>query len=190
MGLETEADEFAQRLGHRWLPASHVPWLSVRGHLDAYVQNHAPAETIGTLAAIHADLGGDAVALAAKRSGSVCPDLVTAEGQIVEVDEVQHFTTARERTLRFYTEDRGPFGFDVPEYRRLVARWRGEGDRAFAHKTSADFNFRGGRQAQRAYNDAPRDLLAPVFTGLPVRRIPVPDRNVARALREALAEQH
>jgi hypothetical protein len=107
------------------------------------------------------------------------PDFVHAElGVIVEVDEVQHFTTARLHSFDVYPADL-PLGFDIGEYRGLVDRWRTTGDRAFAHRVSADFPEAGGRQAQRAYNDALRDLLAPTFTGFPVVRIPVPDRLLA-----------
>jgi hypothetical protein len=75
-----------------------------------------------------------------------------------------------------------PLGCDIEEYRQLIGRWRSKGDAAFAHRVSRDFPRPGGRQAQRAYNDALRDLLAPTFTGRPVLRIPAPDRSVSTAL--------
>lgn len=160
-----------------------VPWLTGRGHLHEIAAADAPPSVLDTLAMIHSRLGGDAVALGARRRGNPpTPDLVhTGLGCFIEVDEVQHFTTARAVTLDLYPKD-APLGFDVDEYKALVGKWRSKGDRAYAHKVSADFPFAGGRQAQRAYNDALRDLLAPVFTGLPLIRIPVPDRSLAGAL--------
>lgn len=92
------------------------------------------------------------------------------------MDEVQHFTTARLKSFEFYPPD-SVLGFDMDEYRRLIVKWRAKGDSAFAHKVAPDFPNRGGRQAQRAYNDALRDLLAPTFTRLPVIRVPLPDRS-------------
>lgn len=159
-----------------------VAWLSGRGHLNPVV---AEADTlvIDALASMHAALGGDAQALATKRRGNPpTPDLVhTDTGAIIEIDEVQHFTSARLLTLERYPEH-VPLGFDPDEYRRLIQTWRHKGDAAFAHRVSHDFPRPGGRQAQRAYNDALRDLLAPTFTGLPVLRIPAPDRSPAAAL--------
>lgn len=160
-----------------------VPWLSGRGHLNPIVSEGAPAEVLDALGRMHSALGGDVEALAAKRAGSPpTPDLVHGpSGGIVEVDEVQHFTTARLLTLDHYPES-VPLGFEIGEYRRLIERWRPKGDRAFAHRVSTDFPRRGGRQAQRAYNDALRDLLAPTFTGLPVIRIALPERWSSSAI--------
>lgn len=157
--------------------ASKLPWLTGRGHLSPAVQEKAPAHVINALARMHSDLGGDAEALANKRPGNPpTPDLIhLGSGCLIEVDEVQHFTSARLRTFDFYPRE-VPLGFDVDEYRELIELWRSKGDRAYAHKTSVDFPKPGGRQAQRAYNDALRDLLGPTFTGHPVIRLPVPGR--------------
>lgn len=155
-----------------------LPWLSAQGHLNPFVQAKTAPEILEALASIHLTLGGNAAALSAKRTGAgPTPDLIhSPSGCLIEVDEVQHFTTSRRRSLDLYP--RVPLGFEVKEYRSLIDLWHARGDRAFAHKTSTDFPQPGGRQAQRAYNDALRDLLAPTFTGHPVIRIPVPDRVI------------
>jgi len=160
-----------------------VSWLSGRGHFNECLPGQAPLEVIGILGQIHEGLGGDSVVLGRKAEGSrPIPDLIHEElGCIIEIDEVQHFTTARLRTFEWYPAE-ADLGFDLLEYQRLSAKWASTGDRAFRHKVSADFPSPGGRQAQRAYNDALRDLLAPVFTGLPVIRIPVPDRSLSGAV--------
>ena len=158
-----------------------VPWLSGRGHLNTAVVG-TRSEILAALASAHAGLGGEADVLAEKRPANPpTPDLVhTGSGCIIEIDEVQHFTTARLLTFDHYPDVR--LGFDPEEYRRLIERWRAQGDAAYAHRVSSDFPRRGGRQAQRAYNDALRDLLAPTFTGLPTIRIPAPDRCPSAAL--------
>lgn len=162
---------------------TRAPWLTGRGHVNPVVQNAAPPEVIDALAEVHATLGGDASALASKRPGNPpTPDLIhTPTETVIEIDEVQHFTSARLRTLDLYPAD-VPLGFNLDEYKQLVENWRSKGDRAYAHKVAADFPQTGGRQAQRAYNDALRDLLAPTFTGHPVIRIAVPDRGIGTAV--------
>ena len=161
-----------------------VPWLSARGHLDPVVVDRAPASVVAALAEIHLRLGGDAAVLRAKAPRpSPTPDLVHTElGCIVEVDEVQHFTTARLSSLDSYPVA-VPLGFDADDYRAHIREWRSKGDAAFAHKLSKDFPNRGGRQAQRAYNDSLRDLLAPTFTGFPVIRIAAPGRSLNGVVR-------
>ena len=187
-GVHLDLLSAATRAGVPFALGRPVSWLSGRGHLNPIVAENAPPEVVDALARMHSALGGDAAALAAKRPGSPpTPDLVhTPSGGIIEVDEVQHFTTARLRTFEYYPES-VPLGFDVDEYRRLIERWRAKGDRAFAHKVSTDFPQLGGRQSQRAYNDALRDLLAPTFTGLPVIRIGLPERWSSGALRTLTA---
>lgn len=165
-----------------------LPWLSGRGHLNELVQREAPARLIAALEEIHRGLNGDAIALGAKRNASPpTPDLFHADsGCLIEVDEVQHSTTARLLTFDHYPSDL-VLGFDVVLYRALICEWKAKGDRAFAYKVSTDFPRPGGRQAQRAYNDALRDFLAPTFTGCPVIRIPVPDRNLTSAVQDLKA---
>lgn len=160
-----------------------VPWLTSRGHASDVVREKAPVDVVNALADIHARLGGDASLLAMKRAGTPpTPDLIhTPSGCLIEVDEVQHFTSARLLTFDSYPPG-SRLGFDIDEYRGLVAQWRSKGDRAYAHKVAVDFPRPGGRQAQRAYNDALRDLLAPTFTTHPVIRIPVPGRSLIGAL--------
>jgi len=160
-----------------------VPWLSGRGHHNETVLRDAPTEVVEVLAGIHRTLGGHDDVLRTKRAANPpTPDLVhVPTGCFVEVDEVQHFTTARETALRLYPPALD-LGFDVPEYLELIERWRPKADAAYAHRTSSDFPQVGGRQAQRAYNDSLRDLLAPTFTGYPVVRIAVPGRSMDGAL--------
>jgi hypothetical protein len=160
-----------------------VHWLSGQGHLADSLQGVVPADLLTVLATIHHQLGGNAALLASKSGGPPpIPDLIHDElGCVIEVDEVQHFTTARARTFDLYPET-VRLGYSLTDYRGLVRQWNKRSDGAFAHNTASDFPNPGGRQAQRAYNDALRDLLAPTFTGHPVIRIAAPDRNMGKAL--------
>jgi hypothetical protein len=160
-----------------------VHWLSTRGHLADSLQRVVSAELLGALTTMHQQLGGDDQLLAGKKGGNhPKPDLIHDElGLVIEVDEAQHFTTARALTFDLYPATIR-LGYSLDEYVGLVHQWKASGDRDFAHQTAADFPKRGGRQSQRAYNDALRDLLAPTFTGHPVIRIAAPDRNMGSAL--------
>lgn len=68
----------------------------------------------------------------------------------------RHFTSARLRRLELYLAD-APLAFDLDAYQALRRRWRGQADRAFAHRDARGFGP-GGRQRQRADYDALRDL--------------------------------
>lgn len=184
-GLHHQLLEQARAAGIPLRLGERTTWLTSRGHLADSLQSVVSADLLNVLATIHRRLGGDADLLAAKMSGNrPVPDLIHDElGCVIEVDEVQHFTTARVRTFDLYPGSLR-LGFDLANYLQLLTRWKAAGDRAFAHKTAADFPKPGGRQSQRAYNHALRDLLAPTFTGHPVIRIAAPDRSMAGALRQ------
>jgi hypothetical protein len=132
-------------------------------------------DTIAQLASIHTALGGEEPLLTAKRRGSnPRPDFVLAERRLlVEVDELQHFTTERLHALELYPAT-ASLAYDVEEYLALARRWAPSADRYRAAKTATDFPFPGGRRAQRAYFDSLRDLAAASF-GLSVLRVPAPE---------------
>jgi hypothetical protein len=175
----------AQAAGLELVADVTLPWLTRHGHLASHVRDRLPATTIGALDAILSALGGDADALAAKTRGSMTADfLVSATNMDVEYDEIQHFTTARIATLKFYPPA-ARLAFDPLEYLEIAERWRARGDKGFAHKHAAEFPGAAGRQRQRAYFDAFRDLAAPHFGNGPVLRVPAPDNNYERAV-EAL----
>lgn len=155
--------------------SASLPWLTNKGHLGNAAAAALPRDTVDQLRTIYMTLGGDEALLAGKRAGSDPRiDLLLADrGLAVEVDEIQHFTTDRLRTLEHYPPEANVL-FDVDGYRGLISRWQGMGDRYRAAKPTADFPHAGGRRAQRAYFDAFRDLAAPAF-GLHVLRIPAPE---------------
>lgn len=123
---------------------------------------------------MHARLGGDELLLRAKAERPLNPDFVLPNGQLVEVDEIQHFTSDRLLTLEHHPTG-ASLGFDRGTYRELCDHHHGTADRYRADKTATDFPFPGGRRAQRAFLDAVRDLIAPYLTGHPVLRVPAPE---------------
>ncbi len=169
---------------------SALQWLTNRGHLNPVLADAVPAPTLAILSSIHQRLGGDESLLAGKRAGSSPrPDFLLArEHLIVEVDEIQHFTSDRLATLELYPRN-ADLAFDVAEYRALITKWMAVADNYRAAKPAVDFPRAGGRRAQRAYFDSIRDLVAPSF-GWRVLRVPAPecDAGIAAArLRDRIA---
>lgn len=172
------------------LRAGHaLPWLTNRGHTEPTLRQALTSGALRCLEEMFAALGGDEAALAGKAPRGLAPDFLLAENeQLVELDESQHFTTARLTTLDHYGGDPAyPVGgFDIEEYRELCAQLRATSDRDFAHRTAAEFPGRHGRQRQRAYFDAVRDFGAPAFGHGPVIRVAAPERDHTLALQRPL----
>lgn len=158
-----------------------LPWLTRNGHLKPEVRQGLPPDALSAIERIFAALGGDDKLMAAKTRGSVRADFLLPSGIQVEYDEVQHFTTARLETLNQYAED-APLGFDLREYIEITNAWIPKADKAFAHKQAAEFPGERGRQRQRAYFDAFRDIAAPHFGNGPLIRIPGPDNDYESAV--------
>lgn len=157
-----------------------VGWLSNLGHLNPAIGDDP---TAAALRQLHMDLKGDGYRLASKRAGS-SPRLdfvLSTKKLIIEIDEIQHFTSDRLTSLRAYPSDQD-CAFDIEKYCNLADRWRCRGDRYRAAKMATDFPFPGGRRAQRAYFDACRDLAAPAH-GFRVLRVPVPECDGVLAYR-------
>jgi hypothetical protein len=186
--------EFARRvldsgldLGLPLREGTSLPWLSGFGHASPAVAK-APQRLLGRLAKIHAALGGDPELLVSKRAAAPKVDLFLGEQVVVEVDEVQHFSSARLNSLTAYEGLK--VGFDLATYQYLCSIYREKADAYRRKKQAADFPFPGGRTAQRAYLDSVRDILGPVF-GFTVVRVPAPNLNLAEAteaLRKAARE--
>lgn len=152
-------------------------WLTQRGHLGLPPE---AAEAQALLREVFLALGGDESLLAAARTTPLTADFFhEPTSSLVEVDEIQHFTSARLLSLSLYPQDQ-VLGFDLNEYRALCEQHRNKADRAFAHKDAKVFGARG-RQRQRAYNDALRDLAAPALGHPGVIRAPALDQDGGRA---------
>lgn len=80
-----------------------------------------------------------------------------------------------------YPED-VELGFSLDDYKRLCREWRRKSDGFRRTKEARGFGI-GGRQRQRAYYDALRDLAAPAMGHPPLVRIAALDGNGAAAFR-------
>jgi hypothetical protein len=148
-------------------------WLTQRGHLE--LLERVP-EVARLLREIFHALGGDEALLAGARQTLLPNDYFHVPTRtLVEVDELQHFTSARALTLSMYPAD-AVLGFDLAHYKSLCAEHAVRADRQYAHRSARCFGDRG-RQRQRAYNDALRDLAAPALGHPGVIRAAAPDRG-------------
>jgi len=115
---------------------------------------------------IFTSLNGDKQACQTKRTLTLDCDAYFG-GQhnfIFEFDEHQHFSSARLKTFDFYPMDL-KINFSVDKWKQLCKSHKDKADKYRKAKTTTDFNFIGGRTAQRAYLDCFRDLL-PLLHGL------------------------
>ncbi len=142
---------------------------------DWFVNKHSK-ENFGkhflTIDKIFKSLNGDINANQMKRSVSLDCDAYFGGKYnfIFEFDEFQHFSSSRQKTIENYPPDL-KVNFDLVNWKKLCQIHKGKADNYRKTKTTTDFNFVGGRTAQRAYLDCFRDLL-PEIQGLnPTLRI-------------------
>lgn len=142
---------------------------------DWFINKHGKenfGKHFSTIDKIFKLLNGDITANQTKRSVALDCDAYFG-GQhnfIFEFDEFQHFSSSRLKTIESY-----PTGlkvnFDLENWKKLCQTHKDKADNYRKTKTTTDFNFVGGRTAQRAYLDCFRDLL-PEIQGLnPTLRI-------------------
>ena len=168
------------------LARASVPWINQRGHLGLPSDARPVMDVLTT---IFLALGGDTTAQAAKHTTRLPGDFVhQATGTFIEVDESQHFTSFRRTTLDLYPPDLA-LGFDLDEYKLLCDEWAARSDKFRASKPAIGFGP-GGRQRQRAYNDALRDLVTPTLGHPPTIRVAAPDRDGAAAYQRVRERLH
>lgn len=127
-------------------------------------------------------LGGDLATLANGKTTRLTGDFIhEPSGTLIEVDESQHFTSFRLATLELYPPG-AQLGFDLDSYKQLCRAWHQKSDGYFRTKAARGFGV-GGRQKQRAYYDALRDLATPAMGRPPLIRIEAADRDPADAYR-------
>ena len=156
-----------------------LPWLCERGHL-ALPDEAADARAL--LEEIYLALDGDPDALASARPNRLPGDFLHREScTLIEIDEPQHFTSARLITFDHYP-DGLQLGFDIDHYRDLCRHWQAASDGDW-RKPARGFGP-GGRSRQRGYYDSLRDIATPAMGHPPLIRIDVPLRDGAMAYAE------
>jgi hypothetical protein len=163
-----------------------IYWLNQRGHLGLPDEGETDEQTEALRAAraalerVYVALGGDVDVLDAGRWTALPGDFIhEPTGTLIEVDESQHFTSFRLATLELYPDD-AALGFDLATYKQLCESWQKESDGYYRTKVARGFGV-GGRQKQRAYYDALRDLATPAMGRPPLIRIEAADRDAADA---------
>lgn len=113
-----------------------------------------------TIDTIFRKLNGDSAANQNKRTQCLeCDAYFGGEYNFIfEFDEYQHFSSARLKTLELYPPEL-KVNFSVDEWKSKCRMYKEQADKYRKSKTTIDFNFSGGRTAQRAYLDCFRDLL-------------------------------
>ncbi|RJT87270.1 hypothetical protein D6T64_15895 [Cryobacterium melibiosiphilum] len=160
--------------------------MNQRGHLGLPDSASQVREVLDT---IFCALGGRHGEQSAKRLTSLPGDFVhVGSGTFIEVDESQHFTSFRLLTLDRYPVD-AHLGFDIDAYRSLCHAWEERSDKYRKSKAAIGFGA-GGRQRQRAYHDALRDLVAPAMGHPPVIRAAAPDRDGVAAYKRVRDRLH
>jgi len=89
---------------------------------------------------------------------------------IFEFDEYQHFSSSRLKSIESYPTELKVY-FDLENWKKLCKTHKDSADKYRKSKTTKDFNFVGGRTAQRAYLDCFRDLLPEIHGLNPTLRI-------------------
>jgi hypothetical protein len=180
------------------LESGSFDWLCEQGHVGLERVAKARRDpaivapviaALEQLQAIYARLKGDVSVLHAARENLLLPvELMhVPTGSVVEVDDAAHFTSFRLAALELYRAD-ALLGFDVGEHAALCREWSARTDGLDRGLAAKGFGF-GGRQRERAYHDALRDLAVPAMGHPPVMRVAAVDGDGTAAYarhREAL----
>jgi len=130
---------------------------------DWFINKHSKenfGESFNVIDKIFRQLNGDISANQNKRSVKLECDAYFG-GQhnfIFEFDEYQHFSSSRLLTFGLYPKGL-ELNFSLDQWVKECKNNKVEADKYRRAKTTTDFNFEGGRTAQRAYLDCFRDLL-------------------------------
>ncbi len=184
MTAKSGVDEVGQLLQKRGFGVSRqvrFEWLNSRAPTEADVL--LPPKIKYRLLALHARLGGDWSRLRMKRRHYLRVDIQVDATTLIEVDEKQHFSSARLTSLDFYGGI--DHGLDLNMYYELCSQYRDSADKYLRGREAVDFPFTGGRTAQRAYFDTTKDLLAAAH-GYRLIRLPAPSGELTAAARLAL----
>ena len=172
------------------LESASFDWLCEQGHVGLERVAKARRDptivkpviaALDQLQAIYTRLKGDVSVLQAARENLLLPVelLHPPTGTVVEVDEAAHFTSFRLVALELFRPD-AALGFDIGQHKALCREWSARTDGLDRGLAAKGFGF-GGRQRERAYHDALRDLATPAMGHPPVLRIAAVDGDGAAA---------
>ncbi len=153
------------------------PWLNNRVPLMG--DTATPAVVVRRLSELHSHLGGNWMDRLSKRETPLTFDMKIGQRTVIDVDLLNRFTSARLTSLDFYHGTHHEL--DIRHYRNLCNKYHEEADRANQSKTTPEFPFPGGRNAQAAYFDFAKDLLVPAH-GFQLIRVPAPQGEMTSAL--------
>lgn len=179
--LRQEAMQLLRRRGLDVEESVRFDWLTSKTPIEP--GSEIPAQLKYRLIALHKKLGGDWSRLPRKRLQYLRIDLKVGESTLIELDTLQHFSSARLTTLDMY--DGLDHSLDIDAYRQLCLQYREEADKYQRTREAPDFPFEGGRTAQTAYFDAAKDLIPAAF-GYRLIRIPLPEGELTEAAKLAL----
>jgi hypothetical protein len=142
---------------------------------DWFINKHVKenfGKHFATIDKIFKSLNGDINANQTKRSvGLECDAYFGGQFNFIfEFDEFQHFSSSRLKTIENYPTGL-KLNFDLTNWKKHCQTHKHIADNYRKTKTTTDFNFVGGRTAQRAYLDCFRDLLPEVQGLNPTLRI-------------------
>ena len=130
---------------------------------DWFINKHTIehfVEHFNSIDQIFNTLGGDILANRKKRTDPLRADAYFGGRYnfLFEFDELQHFNSPRLAALELLPSDIDT-NYNVDNWIALCKKHNVDADRYRKSKTAVDFNFPGGRTAQRAYLDCFRDFL-------------------------------
>lgn len=174
------------------LQSGTFDWLCEQGHVGLERVAKARRDpalvapvtaALEVLTSIFARLRGDVSVLHAARENLLltCELVHQPTGTVIELDGVEHLTSARLTALELYPAD-APVAFDVAAHMQLCRACRAQADGLHRGLPARAFGF-GGVLRERAYHDALRDLAAPAMGHPPVIRIAAADGDGAAAYR-------
>jgi len=167
-------------------------WLNEQGHVGLEHVARARQDSslvepvtaaLEVLGAILGRLRGDVSILRSSRLTLELPARLVHEptGTVIEVDGSPHFTSFRLTALEFYPADLA-VGFDLQGHKELCREWSEQTDAIDRGLAAKAFGF-GGKQRERAYHDALRDLAIPAMGHPPMIRIAAVDGDGDAAYR-------
>jgi hypothetical protein len=120
-------------------------------------------------------LNGDYEGLSKKRTQRLKSDAYyEKESLLIEIDEIQHFTIYRQKSLEIIQNYNIELGYSIEDYINICCKYYTsairKGPKGY-RDPKKDFPFENGRACQRAYLDSLRDVLSIRHLKKPVLRI-------------------